>query len=143
MPSRQYVDLILDGVGQLLQHAESVDTHAWRLVARHAITGRSDRFAVLVRALITAMHADRGPLLQVALARLTDQTPPHLRHLDGPTADLVLEAMLSALVAGSMRDLLSDADYRTLLAPLTLSAAPPPRRRTIGARMRRSVHGRG
>lgn len=131
MPSPQYVDLILDGVDELLEHIESIPTPAWELVAKHARAGQADRFAIIIQTLIAAVQIDRGPLLRVALARLTQHAPAHLRHLHPTTADLALEAMLSSLIAGAMRDILNDHDYRTLLAPMTLTATPPVRR-TIG-----------
>lgn len=130
VPSQQYVDLILDGVDQLLEHVEAIPASAWKQVARHAHSGQADRLALIVQALITAVQIDRGPLLRVALARLTEHAPRHLHHLNPSTTDLVVEAMLSALIAGAMSDHLSDNDYNTLLAPMTLTATRSPLRST-------------
>lgn len=124
MPSQEYVDLILDSTDELLDHLGSIPASAWLLVARHARSGQADRLAIIAQALITAVQIDRGPLLRVVFAELTQEAPRHLHRLNPMTADRVIEAMLSAITAAAMRDHLSDDDYHTLLAPMTLAAIP-------------------
>lgn len=127
VPSSQYVDLVLEGADRLVEQAASLQAPAWLMLAQHAQHGRTERFAVIVKTMIQGAHLNRGPLLQVATTRLAEyarsQRLTELRCLDSERAANVLEAMQAALIAGAMRDLVTDHDYQILLEPLMRAAA--------------------
>lgn len=117
MLSSAYVDLALDAVDTLIERARQISPAAWAVLARQCHSGAADRGQIAVSVLVRSVERGRGPLLQVALQRLEDRGREHLHELAELERAVAIESLMIALIAGTQRDLLTDRDYATLLAP--------------------------
>jgi hypothetical protein len=114
--SAMYVDLVLDALDMLIEQARQTQPAAWRVLARQGGAGAADRGAVVTSVLERSIKMGRGPLLQLAFQRLEERGAIRLHQLAERERAVALESLMIALIAGTQRDLMTDADHDTLLA---------------------------